>query len=248
MACSPAESQWIWLLWTKPFYVHGRQRIKSKWKYCSLVCILNLWKTCSRELTHTTHTRSAGWIIMLLLPLFLTGPFLLNSKLDPGHADPETKASGSISCRRQSCTPLLSSVCSVEKPERGLQAPSICGWCIVLPHRKKRGHILPMILFQSVQFNSVAQSCPTLCNPMNRSRPGLPVHHQLPEFTQTHVHRVGDAIQLSHPLSSPSSPAPNLSQHQSLFKWVHYSHQVAKVLEFQLQHQSFQWTPRTDLL
>ena len=82
---------------------------------------------------------------------------------------------------------------------------------------------------------------------MNRSTPGLPVHHQLLEFPQTHVHRVGDAIQPSHPLSSPSPPAPNLSQHQGLFKWVSSSHPVAKVLEFQLQHQSFQWTPRTNL-
>ena len=75
---------------------------------------------------------------------------------------------------------------------------------------------------------------------MNRSTPGLPVHHQLPEFTQTHVHWVSDVIQPSHPLSSPSPPALNLSQHQGLFKWVSSSHQVAKVLEFQLQHQSFQ--------
>ena len=77
---------------------------------------------------------------------------------------------------------------------------------------------------RAVQFSSVSQSCPTLCDPMNRSTPGLPVHHQLPEFTQTHVHQVGDAIQPSHPLSSPSPPAPNLSQHQSfpmsqLFAW-----------------------------
>ena len=72
----------------------------------------------------------------------------------------------------------------------------------------------------SVQFSSVAQSCPTLCGPMNRSTPGLPVHHQLPEFTQTHVHWVGDAIQPSHPLSSPSPPALNPSQHQGLFQWV----------------------------
>ena len=86
----------------------------------------------------------------------------------------------------------------------------------------------------SVQFSSVAQSCPTLCNPMNHSMPGLPVHHQLPEFTQTHVHRVSDAIQPSHPLSSPSPPAPNTSRHQSLFQWVNSSHEVAKVLEFQL--------------
>ena len=71
---------------------------------------------------------------------------------------------------------------------------------------------------QCLQFSSVAQSCPTLCDPMNRSTPGLPVHHQLPKLTQTHVHRVGDAIQPSHPRSSPSSPAPNPSQHQSLFQ------------------------------
>ena len=84
------------------------------------------------------------------------------------------------------------------------------------------------------QFSSVAQSCPTLCDPMNHSTPGLPVHHQLQEFTQTHVHRVGDAIQPSHPLSSPSPPAHNPSQHQSLFQWVNSLHEVAKVLEFQL--------------
>ena len=101
---------------------------------------------------------------------------------------------------------------------------------------------------QIVQFSSVAESCLTLCNPMDCSMPGLPVHHQLPEFTQTHVHWVGDAIQPSHPLSSPSPPAFNIFQHQGLFKWVSSLHQVAKVMEFQLQHQSFQWTPRTDLL
>ena len=98
-------------------------------------------------------------------------------------------------------------------------------------------------MFNSVQFSSVTQSCPTLYDPMNHSTPGLPVHHQLLEFTQTHVYWVGDAIQPSHPLSSPSPPALNLSQQQGLFKWVSSSHQVAKILEFQLQHQSFQWTP-----
>ena len=98
------------------------------------------------------------------------------------------------------------------------------------------------------QGRAVVQSCPTLCNPMDCSTPGLPVHHQLPEFTQTHVHRVGDSIQPSHPLSSPSPPAFNLSQHQGLFKSVSSSHQVAKVLEFQIQHQSLQGTPRTDFL
>ena len=81
----------------------------------------------------------------------------------------------------------------------------------------------------SVQFSSVSQSCLTLCNPMNCSTPGLPVHHQLPESTQPHVHQVGDAIQPSHPLPSPSPHAPNLSQHQGLFKWVSSSHQVAQV-------------------
>ena len=92
--------------------------------------------------------------------------------------------------------------------------------------------IFPSI--SSVQLSSVAQSCPTLCDPMNRSTPGRPVHHQLPEFTQTYVQRVGDAIQPSHPLSSPFPPAPNPSQHQSLFQWVNSSHEVTKVLEFQL--------------
>ena len=82
------------------------------------------------------------------------------------------------------------------------------------------------------QFSSVAQLCLTLCDPMNHSTPGLPVHHQLPEFTQTHAYRVGDAIQPSHPLSSPSPPAPNPSQHQGLFQWVNTLHEVAKVLEF----------------
>ena len=100
----------------------------------------------------------------------------------------------------------------------------------------------------TVQFSSVTQLCPTLCDSMNRSTPGLPVHHQLPEFTQTHIYQVSDAIQPSHPLLSPSPPAPNPSQHQGLFQWVNSSYEVGKVLEFQPQHQSFQWTPRTGLL
>ena len=109
-------------------------------------------------------------------------------------------------------------------------------------------HFYKVILRTSQSVSSLAQSCPTLCDPMNHSTPGLPVHHQLPEFTQTHVHWVSDAIQPSHPLSSPSPPALHLSQHQGLFKWVSSSHQVAKVLDFELPHQSFQWRPRTDLL
>ena len=103
---------------------------------------------------------------------------------------------------------------------------------------KKSGHWITWklyVLLQShwdgmfLQFSSVAQSCLTLCDAMNHSMPGLPVHHQLPEFTQTHAHWVGDAIQPSHPLSSPPPPSPNPSQHQGLFQWVNSSHEVAKV-------------------
>ena len=90
----------------------------------------------------------------------------------------------------------------------------------------------------SVQFSSVAQLCLTLCYSMNRSPPGLPIHHSGDRY------RVSDAIQPSHPLSSPPPPAPNPSKHQGLFQWVNSSHEVAKALEFQLQYQSFQWTPR----
>ena len=98
------------------------------------------------------------------------------------------------------------------------------------------------------QFSSVTQSCLTLWDPMDCSTPGFPVHHQLLELIKTHVHWVGDAIQPSHPLSSPFPPAFNLSQHQGLFQWVSSSHQVVKVLELQLQHQSFQWIFRTEFL
>ena len=109
-------------------------------------------------------------------------------------------------------------------------------------------HSYSPCLSGSVQFSSVAQSCPTLWDPTDCSIPGLPVHYQFPEFIQTHVHWVSDAIQSSQPLSSLSPPAFNLSQHQGLFQWVSSSHQVAKLLEFQLQHQSFQRTFRTDFL
>ena len=94
--------------------------------------------------------------------------------------------------------------------------------------------LIQILMGGEYQFSSVAQSCLTLCDPMNHSTPGLPVYHQLLEFTQTHVHRVGDAIQPSHPLSSPSPPAPSPSQHPGLFQLVNSSHEVAKVLEFQL--------------
>jgi len=98
------------------------------------------------------------------------------------------------------------------------------------------------------QFSSVVQSCPTLCDPMDYSMPGFPVLHYLPEFSQTHVHRVSNAIQLFYPLLPPSPPTLNLSQHKDIFQWVGSLHQVAKVLEFQLQHQSFQCIFRVDFL
>ena len=103
----------------------------------------------------------------------------------------------------------------------------------------------------SLEFSSVSsvtESCLTLCNPMDCNMPGFPVHHQLLKLAQTHVHWVCDAIQSSHPLLSPSPPAFSLSQHQGLSQWVSSLHQVVKVLEFQLQHQSFQWIFRTDFL
>ena len=106
-------------------------------------------------------------------------------------------------------------------------------------------HMSPIGLprYQSVQFSSVAQLCPTLCYLTDCSMPGLPVHHQLPELARTHVHQVGDVIQPSHSLPYPL--AFILSQHQGLFQWVSSSHQVTKVLQLQLQDQSFQWILRT---
>ena len=102
-----------------------------------------------------------------------------------------------------------------------------------LQHKHQSFHwILQSIMRCFSQFSSVAQLCPTLCNPMNYCTAGLPVYHQLPEFNQTYVHLFGDALQPSHPLSSPSPPAPSLSQHQSLFQWVNSSHEVAKIWNF----------------
>ena len=92
-----------------------------------------------------------------------------------------------------------------------------------------------------IQFSSVAHLCPVFCDPMDCSMPGLPVHHQLPELARIHVRWVGDAIQPSHPLSPPSPSAFNISQHQGLSQWVSSLHQMTKILEIQLQHQSFQW-------
>ena len=147
--------------------------------------------------------------------------------------------------------------CPSPSPRACSNSCPLSQWSVILSNNLILCHLL--LLLHSIfscgtwdlvtcQFSSVAQSCPTLCDPMECSTPGFPVPHQLPEFTQTHVHWVSNAIQPSHPLSSPSPPAFNLAQHQGLFKWVSSSHQVAKVLDFQLQHQSFQWTLRTDLL
>ena len=114
--------------------------------------------------------------------------------------------------------------------------------CLLFLYIKIKGNFIHNVTESSqlsVQYSSVAQSCLTLCDPMNCSTSGLPVHHQHPEFTQTHIHRVDEVIQPSHPLSSLSTPAPNPSKHQGLFQWVNSSHEVAKVL---------QWTFRTDLL
>ena len=107
-------------------------------------------------------------------------------------------------------------------------------------------HLRTWCQFSSVQFSRSVTS--DFGNTMDCRKPGFPVHHQLPELTKTHVHHISDAIQPSHPLSSPSPPAFNLSQHQGLFHWVGSSHQVAKVLQFQLQHHSFQWIFRADFL
>ena len=125
---------------------------------------------------------------------------------------------------------------------------ALLNWRCLAAHRETNRSLPGKEVWLGTTYFSSAQSCLTLCDPMNRSTSGLPVHDQLLEFTQTHAHRVGDAIQPPHSLSCPSPPAPNPSQHQGLFQWVSSSHEVAKVLEFQLQHQSFQWTPRTDLL
>ena len=126
-----------------------------------------------------------------------------------------------------------------------LRWPTLCGMGFsqgLLP--SKVSHTLSV----ECQFSSVTQPCATLCDPMGCSMPNFLVHHQLPELAQTQILWVADAIQPSHPLSSPSPPAFNLSQHQGLFQWISSSHQVAKVLELQLQHQSFQWIFKIDFL
>ena len=175
--------------------------------------------------------------------------FLFQFKMGPQAAETTCNINNTFS-------PGTANKCTVQwwfkkicKGDESLEDEEQSGW----PSEVNNDHLRAIIKvdplqFSSVQISSVTQLCLTLCNPMNRSTPGLPAHHQLPEFTQTHVHWVSDAIKPCYPLLSPSPPTFNCSQHQGLFKWVSFSHQVAKVLEFQLQHQSFQWTPRTDLL
>ena len=121
-------------------------------------------------------------------------------------------------------------------------------WAKVHEFTQNRRWLSDSLLHPNYIFRLIAQSRLTLCSPMDCSIPGFSVHHQLPELAQTHVHGVGAAIQPSHPLLSPTSPTFHLCQHQGLFRWVGSSYQVAKVLEFQLQHQSFQWIFRTDFL
>ena len=152
---------------------------------------------------------------------------------------------------------VLSPLLPAPRHPSGLEGGHIPSWCNpweqCCPWKSRAGDDCRTIhagnsRAPGTQFSWIAQSCPTLCDATDCTMPGLPVHHQLPGFTQTHVHWVGDAIQPSHSLLSPSLPAFNLSQHQGLFQGVSSLYQVAKGLEFQLQHQSFQWIFRTDFL
>ena len=183
-----------------------------------------------RKWVHDTLPGDRGWIG--------------NGQIETAHKPPMLLCSGKITSLLprllrfnlvQSCVAYVGTVKAV-RSQHGTKSPQqlVYPCCCLM----KPGAPIYSIQFSSVQFSSVAQSCSTLGDPINCNTPGLPVHHQLPESTQTHVHWVSDAIQPSHPLSSPFPHALNLSQHQGLFKWVSSSNQV---LEFQLQHQSFQW-------
>ena len=188
-----------------PVFLWGESQGRGAW-WAAISGVAQSWTWLKRLSSSSSFPRSSkGLQSSLAIPLPTTSP------LPPSPGSP--REDQSLSCD------------VVMSPPQSLMSGAP-GQSLVDP-----GALLKC---QSVQFSSVAQSCPTLCDPMNRSTPGLPVHHHLPEFIQTHVHWGGDAIQPSHPLSSPSSPAPNPSQHQSLFQWVDSSHEVAKVLEFQL--------------
>ena len=204
-------------------------------------CVTGLKSRCQHSHTHYRISKREciiesfrmGLPALLGLKLNLSGPCL----------------SGQISSSSSMCNlPLLIPYRHVItfRPTGIIQISSLPPKFLNLVTSQSLNHLIPLHRFWGlVQFSSVSQSCPTLCDPMDCSTPGFPVHHQLPEFTEIHVHWICDAIQPSHPLSSPSPPAFNLSQYQGLFQWASSSHQVAKVLAFQLQHQSFQWTLRT---
>ena len=161
-----------------------------------------------------------------------------------------TWTSGEWLCQNNQIT-AVNVICKLKKAQIKVYQLSQNKWAALGYPRWRKGIAMSLTINElnnlrcSFQFSHSVMS---LFKPMDCSMPGLPVHHQLPEFTQTHVHWLRDAIQPSHPLSSPSPLAFDLSQHQGLSKWVTSSHEVAKVLEFQFQHQSFQWTFRTDFL
>ena len=190
------------------------------------------------------HTHTHTCTVAFIYPFFWSSSRLLKWSLWPRPVCP-IKAPLALDCRLiqdfwrsyQKGLVLFHCTCIQEDIVAGAAAAILpsCGTCKAL------------VIF-SIQLRSVAKSCLTPCDPMKCSMPGLPVHHQIPESTKTRVYWVSDAIQPSHPLSPPSPSALNLSQDQGLSKWLSSLHEVAKVLEFQLQHQSFQWTPTTDLL
>ena len=224
---------------------------------------------------HVQSVTAAGDVLVLLTPARPRGISFCFVPECTWPPSPGNKSKHSTCCYPHSCAREMSLWRWVGKPGgKTLGREAACGsetsgqalprHCLAVgrcaghwPHLwfsfLRWGHWAPPTVLSSrmenePQFSSVAQSCPTLCDPMDCSMPGLPVHHQLLEFTLNHVHRICDAIQSPHPLSSPSPSAFNLCQHQGLFQWVSSSHQVAKVLEFQLHHQSFHWIFGTDFL
>ena len=223
--------------------LEGRGRVRERWG-------TPLWRYCGWHLSYLDSALTEKMHCVFSGPrdlyLWNDGGFHKWKKKDPLSRNILYKTS-------KCCTFLLAVYDFSNVPITGIlleQGNMLNSWYLFAKRffqRQTTDSMCIFLHFSSVQFSSVAQPCLTLCDPKNHSTPGLPVHHQLLEFTQTHAHRVGDAIQPSHPLS-PSSPAPNPSQHQGLFQWVNPSREVSKVLEFQLQHQSFQWTPRTDFL
>ena len=223
----------------------GQMQLNMRAIKCMCCCSDQSALSCSSDSFITRHHRSQAqqkW--SRLLDRSPRGPLLLNfqSFSDKTVRLQEKKKKSSVWRSKNQCwaTPgIITSISQCIKREKEKEG-----------RKKLEGNIttLQHCVSSSVQFCSFSRSCQALCNPMDCSTPGFSVHHQIPELAQIHVHRIGDAIQPSHPLSSPSPPAFNLSHHQGLFQWVSSSHQVAKVLEFQLLYQSFQWIFRTDFL